>query len=97
MAGLERRRERSDSEKQMGVTGGEQYLPMCHMSRRKITTTIYITYEQDKKLKELHARTRVPVAEYIRQGIDLILSQNEEKLITQLELYTPSRMNPEVG
>lgn len=41
--------------------------------RRKISTTIYITPEQDEALKRLHDRTKVPVAEYVRQGIDLIL------------------------
>ncbi len=57
------------------------------MPRRKITTTIYITHEQNEKLKALHDKTRVPVAEYIRQGIDLVLDRNKEHLTTQLELY----------
>ncbi len=46
------------------------------MPRKKITTTIYITEEQSEKLKSLHQKTKVPVAEYIRQGIDLILEKH---------------------
>ena len=32
------------------------------MPRKKISTTVYITPEQDARLKQLHARTKVPVA-----------------------------------
>jgi predicted DNA-binding protein len=45
------------------------------MARKKISTTIYITPEQNERLKELNAKTKVPVAEYIRQGIDLVLEK----------------------
>ena len=45
------------------------------MPRKKISTTVYITPEQDARLKALHQRTKVPVAEYIRQGIDLVLEK----------------------
>jgi hypothetical protein len=55
--------------------------------RRKITTTIYITPEQNDLLKALHERTRVPIAEFIRQGIDLILEKNQSVLPRQLTLY----------
>lgn len=57
------------------------------MSRKKISTTVYITPEQDAALKKLHERTKVPVAEYIRQGIDLILKQYEEVLPGQQSLF----------
>ena len=50
------------------------------MSRKKISTTVYITPEQDSQLKALHRRTKVPVAEYIRQGIDLVLKKYETVL-----------------
>lgn len=50
------------------------------MARKKISTTIYITAEQDEKLKRLNAKTRVPVAEYIRQGIDLVLEEYKDQL-----------------
>ncbi len=56
------------------------------MARRKISTTIYITPEQNERLKLLHARTKVPVAEYISQGIDLILEKQRENLPGQLTL-----------
>ena len=42
------------------------------MARKKISTTIYITPEQNESLKLLNQKTKVPVAEYIRQGIDLV-------------------------
>ena len=56
------------------------------VSEKKISTTVYITREQAQKLKELHARTKVPVAEYIRQGIDKVLEENADKLPGQLSL-----------
>ncbi len=56
------------------------------MSRRKVSTTIYITEEQDQALKRLHEQTRVPVAEYIRQGIDLVLDRQREALSRQRQL-----------
>jgi hypothetical protein len=54
--------------------------------RKKLSTTIYITPEQDEKLKLLHQRTRVPVAEYIRQGIDMVLEQYRDFFPGQLTL-----------
>lgn len=50
------------------------------MARKKISTTIYITPEQNELLKELNQKTKVPVAEYIRQGIDLILEKHKTDL-----------------
>ena len=50
------------------------------MARRKISTTIYITPEQDERLKQLNQKTKVPVAEYIRQGIDLVLEKHKAQL-----------------
>jgi predicted DNA-binding protein len=50
------------------------------MPRKKISTTIYITPEQNELLKQLNSKTKVPVAEYIRQGIDLILEKNKAQL-----------------
>lgn len=55
--------------------------------RKKISTTVYITPEQDQQLKLLHQKTKVPVAEYIRQGIDLILEKNKEHLPGQASLF----------
>ena len=56
------------------------------MARKKISTTVYITPEQNERLKLLHDRTKVPVAEYIRQGIDLVLERYRENLPGQLSL-----------
>jgi len=50
------------------------------MARNKISTTVYITSEQAALLKQLHKKTKVPVAEYIRQGIDLILDREKANL-----------------
>jgi hypothetical protein len=54
------------------------------MARKKISTTVYITPEQNEALKQLHEKTKVPVAEYIRQGIDLVLERQREHLPGQL-------------
>ncbi len=56
------------------------------MARKKISTTVYITPEQSERLKLLHDRTRVPVAEYIRQGIDMVLDHYRGNLPGQLTL-----------
>ena len=56
------------------------------MARKKISTTVYITPEQNDRLKLLHDRTKVPVAEYIRQGIDLVLDKYRGALPGQLTL-----------
>ena len=56
------------------------------MARKKVSTTVYITPEQDERLKLLNDRTKVPVAEYIRQGIDLVLEKYRGALPGQLTL-----------
>jgi hypothetical protein len=60
------------------------------MSRKKISTTIYVTPEQNEQLKLLHARTKVPIAVFIREGIDLVLSKNAHLLPGQLQLSAQS-------
>jgi hypothetical protein len=66
----------------------------CHdMARKKISTTIYITPEQNERLKQLHDKTKVPVAEYIRQGIDMLLDRERRHLPGQLTF----EVNREVG
>jgi predicted DNA-binding protein len=57
------------------------------MSRKKISTTVYITPEQDELLKQLHDKTKVPVAEYIRQGINLVLEKYKDHLPGQQTLF----------
>lgn len=54
------------------------------MARKKVSTTTYITPEQDERLKLLSQKTKVPVAEYIRQGIDLVLEKYRAALPGQV-------------
>lgn len=56
------------------------------MPRKKISTTIYITPEQNDRLKLLNQRTKVPIAVYIREGIDLVLEKHRHELPGQLTL-----------
>lgn len=60
------------------------------MARKKISTTIYITPEQNELLKLLNERTKVPVAVYIREGIDLVLEKHRNELPGQLTLDAAS-------
>lgn len=62
--------------------------------RKKVSTTVYITEEQNEKLKALNDKTKVPIAEYIRQGIDLILEKHKADLPgEQLGLYDRNQQN----
>ena len=56
------------------------------MAGKKVATTIYITVEQDRRLKLLSQATKVSMAQYIRDGIDLVLEQNSRQLPHQLGL-----------
>jgi hypothetical protein len=56
------------------------------MSRKKVSTTIYITPEQADRLKLLHDRTKVPIAVYIREGIDMVLRHYDHVLPGQMSL-----------
>ena len=58
------------------------------MSRKKLSTTIYITPEQADRLKLLHERTKVPVAVYIREGIDMVLEKYDHVLPGQMSLVS---------
>ncbi len=53
---------------------------------KKVATTIYITEEQQSLLKELNKRSKVPIAEFIREGIDLVLTKHRDILPGQMEL-----------
>jgi len=66
--------------------GATELRGQAAMARKKISTTVYITPEQSERLKLLHERTRVPVAEYIRQGIDMVLDHYRGDLPGQLTL-----------
>ena len=56
------------------------------MARKKISTTIYITPEQNDRLKLLNERTKVPIAVYIREGIDMVVDKHQDQLPGQLSL-----------
>lgn len=66
------------------------------MSRKKVSTTIYITPEQADRLKLLHERTKVPIAVYIREGIDLVLKHYEHVLPGQMTLDAQSTPRPAI-
>ncbi len=54
------------------------------MARNKISTTVYITPEQNESLKLLSQKTRIPVASFIREGIDLVLERHKKHLPGQM-------------
>ena len=56
------------------------------MNSRKVATTVYITVEQDERLKLLSHVTGTSMAQYIRDGVDLVLIQNQHRLPQQLDL-----------
>jgi predicted DNA-binding protein len=56
------------------------------MSGRKVATTVYITEDQDRRLKLLSQATNVSMAQYIREGIELILERHAEQVPRQLGL-----------
>ena len=57
------------------------------MSGRKVATTIYITADQDRQLKLLSQKMGVPMAQYIRDGIDHVLEENKAQLPRQIGLF----------
>ena len=57
------------------------------VARKKISTTVYLTADQVRALKDLHERTKVPIAEFIRMGIDAILEKYSEHLPGQTTLF----------
>jgi len=75
-----------DVETQWAIDSWRMVMHGPVMARKKISTTVYITPEQDERLKLLNQKTKVPVAEYIRQGIDLVLDREKSHLPGQLSL-----------
>ena len=53
------------------------------MSESKTQITTYILVSQKDKLKDLSNKTRVPISEYLREGIDLVLEKYREELNNQ--------------
>lgn len=50
------------------------------MSRHKVMTTVYLEREQDRLLKELSEATGVPMAFFIREGVDYVLGRRTKYL-----------------
>jgi len=46
---------------------------------------MYITQEQHERLRELHNKTHVPEAIYVREGIDMMLDKYDALAKTQPE------------
>lgn len=66
------------------------------MERKKISTTVYITPDQNALLKVLNQKTKVPIAEYIREGIDLVLARYRQHLPGQLSLLNEDKADQEM-
>ncbi len=45
----------------------------------KVLRSIFFDIEQVERLKKLSAKTRVPQAVYVREGIDFVLNKHSEK------------------
>jgi predicted DNA-binding protein len=56
------------------------------MARKKVSTTVYLEAEQEENLKLLSRRTKVPMAAYIREGIDMMLAKYAHEFADQLTL-----------
>ena len=54
---------------------------------KKLATTVYITEQQQSLLKELNHRSKVPVAEFIRLGIDMVIHRYRDLLPSELEQH----------
>src|SRR6185437_12357082 len=67
------------------------------MSRKKVSTTIYITPEQADRLKVLHERTKVPISVYIRERIDMVLKHYEHVLPGQMSLDASQSVVGSIG
>ena len=54
--------------------------------RLKVSTTVYLTPEQVEWLKRLHDKTRVPVAEYVREAIDMLKDKYDPGEVIEVKL-----------
>jgi predicted DNA-binding protein len=69
----------------VGVTGNTD----------KIQTTVYLTERQRDHLKILSGHTGVPVAVYIRRGIDTVLQKSARLLSEAIDAETARRLRSE--
>ena len=89
-----REQDRSDSTSWVATPASGWETRPRTMARKKVSTTVYIEPEQADRLKVLHERTKVPVAVYIREGIELALAKYEHLLPGQLTLEQPRKAPP---
>jgi hypothetical protein len=61
---------------------------------KKVSTTVYLTDEQNEALGTLSERTKVPVAVYIREGIDALLQKHRALIDEHLLIPEPPPMVP---
>jgi hypothetical protein len=59
-----------------GSGGAPASMAQVHARRRKASTTVYLPEEQLDALKTLSARVNRPMAELIREGVDLALEKH---------------------
>jgi len=52
---------------------------------KMVSTTIYISKEQERLLKEVKKETGIPVAKLIRDGVDMVLEKNEPQAPLKLD------------
>ena len=59
------------------------------MTRRKVSTSVYLDASQVEGLRELSNRTGAPVAVLVRRGVDRVLEDSKRALISWEQLLTP--------
>jgi hypothetical protein len=57
---------------------------MTAARRKKVSTTVYLGAYQLERLRRVAATTKVPAAELIRQGIDLVLAQYRDNTLPEM-------------
>ena len=73
------------------------------MGRKKISTTVYLEADQDISLKALSKKTMIPVAKYIRIGIEKVIAEavsngdipNAADIVTAKKFYGKRKRDQE--
>jgi len=50
----------------------------------KVLRSVYLDIDQAEKIKKLSETTKIPQAEYVRKGLDLILHKYEKQIDTKI-------------
>ncbi|MES9887283.1 MAG: ribbon-helix-helix domain-containing protein [Candidatus Sedimenticola sp. 6PFRAG1] len=53
---------------------------MAAKKGNRVVTTVYLNPEQLEALKRLNKNTRVPIAEYFREAVDMVLEKYKKEL-----------------